>query len=349
MQLNKALTMGLGAALSLSLIACGGGPDIDQVKADFENPSGSTTNKDSVMSASSQANASGPVRALGASGVPGQSLTARGKVRGFGEVETLNRYAPLAEQSYYRIMHNESRPLRTAQTINGDCSNGEAERASEEIFNELALDAVFGGGGSASGSASFSMDMGSCTEGRVTGKVDVDMEIEISDNEFYFRITEKLNNVCETDGEKACLNGTLLLEASATADMNGQAGELQFYVAWEVDGTWEEMGQARSASLKGGVRTIIGGDGMGMGYGSIEYLVYAIDKDGNEYSYVYRLTANWDGVGGGNGSLEIRGSDGTLSCEFTAEMVTCTGSNGAADLTWTASEEVALSAEVYGG
>jgi hypothetical protein len=75
-------------------MACGG-PDIDQVKADFDNPSGSTTDKNSVMSASSQANASGSVRSLGASGVPGQSLTAKGKLRQFGEISMMKRYGPL--------------------------------------------------------------------------------------------------------------------------------------------------------------------------------------------------------------------------------------------------------------
>lgn len=344
MQLQKISGMGLSAVLTLGMIACGGGPDIDQVKQDFDNPTGSTKDKNAVMSASSQASASGSVRSLGASGVPGgQGLTAIGKIRGFDEVSVFNRYASQIERDYYRFMKNESRALRTAQFES--CGGAEAEAAFGDLYRELGVDAALGGGDSASASASFEMNLDACGDGSVTGAVKVEIEIELSENYFYYRITEELSNVCETTGDKACLDGTLLMEAEASVDASGQAGELSFIVAWEVDGTWEENGAKRAASVKGGVRTKIGGNG-DMGFASVEYLVYAMTPDGDEYSFVYEISANWDGVGGGQGMLKITGTDGTLECTYTAEMVSCTGSG---DISWTPDEEIALSGEVYGG
>ncbi len=341
MQLHKVSWMGLSAVLATGMIACGGGPDIDQVKEDFDNPSGSTQDKNAVMSASSQASASGSVRSLGASGVPGQGLTAIGKVRGFDEINMLKRYAPVIEREYYRNFRHESAPLRAAQF--DSCGGAEAEAAAEEIARELSVDAVLGGG-SASASASFEMNLDACDAG-VTGTVKVEMEVEFSQDYFYFRVTEELQNVCEIEGDRACLDGTLLMEAEAQTDASGEAGELSLIVAWEVDGTWEEDGARRAASVKGGVRTKVGGNGTS-GYGSVEYLVYAMTPEGEEYSFVYEISANWDGVGGGEGTLLIRGKDGQLECNYTAEMVSCTGSG---NINWTADEEIALSGEVYGG
>jgi hypothetical protein len=340
MFVKKVSWMGLSAALTVGMIACGGGPDIDQVREDFENPSGSTTDKTAVMSASSQASASGSVRSLGASGVPGQGLTAIGKVRGFGEVNMMNRYMPMMQQNYYRFFKNESAPLRTAEFE--ECGGAEAQAAGEEIAQELGVDVLLGGG-SASASASFEMNLDNCGAG-VTGTVKVEMEVELSENRLYYKITEELQNVCETEGEMACLDGTLLMEAELNANGENDASA-RVLVAWEVDGTWQENGAQRSASLKGGVKVEAAAMG-NAGSGSVEYLVYAITPDGEEYSFVYEISADWDGVGGGSGMLSIRGRDGELSCSYTPTMVSCTGSG---DLSWTAEEEIALSGEVYGG
>ena len=144
MRLQKVYGLGLGATLSLALIACGGGPDIDQVKADFENPSGSTKDKNAVISASSQAGASSSVRILGAAGVPGQGLTAKGKLRAFSELSMIERYAPFAERELYRLTKNETRALRTSDFIDS-CDAAAFEEASQELQNELGLDLAFGG------------------------------------------------------------------------------------------------------------------------------------------------------------------------------------------------------------
>src|SRR5262245_33029707 len=73
--------------LAVAVTACGG-PDIDKVKADFENPSGSTTDKSGVIAAQGKQSAAGNNSALSLAGggVPGFGLTATGRGSGFAKI-----------------------------------------------------------------------------------------------------------------------------------------------------------------------------------------------------------------------------------------------------------------------
>lgn len=136
------------------------------------------------------------------------------------------------------------------------------------------------------------------------------------------------------------------MEASAQSlDLSGGLGSLEFITAWELNGQWNEDGAQRQASLRGALRLVASNTG-GTDFGSIEYLFYVQTPDGTEASYILSITAESSGPNG-TATLEIRGSDGELTCTINSDgSGMCTG---AFDHTWTQEEYQGLSSDWYNG
>lgn len=316
----------LGAAfISFGLAACGGGPDIDKAKADFANPSGKTSDKNGVIAAQGKQDASGSAMQLGAGGLPGNSfgLSATGK-SGFAKASVARLMAPQAERLRALVQRDQYRSfgLTTAQD---DSSCGDAEASA--IFGEdLAADAA---DGEVSGSGSFTIDYSSCNIG-LTGSADYSIEYEITQTSMKFTIEVSMNNVCQED---ECVTGAMAMEMSAEGGL-GAAGTFQIITAWDLTSTHE----GKEIKSKGGIK--MGFDDQGTS--TIEILVYVNTADGEEWSYVLKATQDFDGAG----SLEIRGSDGELSCTWSADgSGQCTGDAGA--LEWSAEESDAVEGEEW--
>lgn len=324
---------------AFALTACGGGPDIDKVREDFNNPSGSTKDQKGVMAANGKRDASESALRL-TTGIPGAGLTATGKVYGIEKIGP--RY--MFERDIRRVWaHAQSKNLQALsaaqfddEPTSGDCNNSpEAQAAMEKLYADLIKDAVspFGGGGSASASTDFTVDLATCSNGELSGTLEVVMEVEFDSDSMRFAIEEKFIDVCEAQGQQACINGNLIMEATGMGLSGGEGGTLEFLTAWELDATWTEDGKALSAKTKGGIRLAADDNMFGM-----EYLIYVIDSSGEEVSYVMRFAANADG----SWTLEYEGADGKLSCTANADgSATCTGtdeSGAAFDLSWTDAE-----------
>jgi len=328
--------------LSLGLVACGG-DKIDQVREDFQNPSGSTSNKDAVIAVQAQSNGSSPVMGLASGGVPG-ALTAYGKTRPLDQV-SVRQWESRGEQLYQAWLDQRARPEVQSQPqalVGAGCaSSEEANAAFEEIWTELVIDAAFGFG-AASGDAEYNVDVDACSDGGLTGSLSVYLKIEADDDRFLFEVRQTMD-VCETSDAMACVKGETIMRASGSDD-GGSASTAEVLAYWDVESTWTDDGATRSAQIKGGVR--IGGMSSSAGDTStVEYLFYVRGPDGEEYSYVWVFSAS--NVGGVNeASWTLRGADGEITCTATEEMVSCTGS---ADISYTSAEADAVEAAWFGG
>lgn len=329
----------LGAlTASFALTACGGGPDIDQVRADFDNPSGSTKDKTGVMAANGKRDASESALNL-ATGVPGSAggLTAAGKFPGIQKVAPRVLWEENLRNLYNRKMAVEGQSLRVAQcqVPGGDagCANSpEANEAYLKLLQQLGVDAENPlAGGSGNASVSYTQDLGSCSGGDLTGTMEVSLEVTVETGKLSFTIEQEFSSACETEGAQTCIDGSFVMEASLTGTPEGGEGTFEFLTAWVLDATWQENGAQLSASTKGGIR-LAGGNGMF----AIEFLIYCKDSNGEEVSYVLRYRVNADG----SSVLEYKGADGELSCTVTADgNAQCTGS---AEMAWTDAEYVGV-------
>ncbi|MCB9646508.1 MAG: hypothetical protein H6730_07915 [Deltaproteobacteria bacterium] len=338
-------TLGLAAftSLSLGLVACGGDP-IDQIREDFQNPSGSTSNKEGVMAAQAQRDGANPVMGIAGAGIPGAALTAEGKTRALEQVSA-TAWAPKAlnmiRAARAAAKGSKQSFLTSAQFAGAGCSDDmAAQQAYEEIWQELILDAAFGVG-AASGDASYTLDVSSCSDGELTGSMTVEIKISISDEETKFEVKQTMD-ICEVGGAEACVNGETVMRATASGTSSEtEAAEILAY--WDVSGTWHEDASTYSAQLKGGVR-ITATSGTAGDTAGIEYLFYVKAPDGEEYSYVFSISAT--NVGGmGTVSWTIRGADGEITCTATETEVSCTGT---ADFTYTGAEAAAVADDWFG-
>jgi hypothetical protein len=327
-----------------AVVACGGGPDIDQVKKDFESPSGSVGSKDTVIAANGEREAGGPAIALAGGGVPGAALTSNDP--GLASLNVMRNFGERA-RSLYRGLRSGSKEqaLAVSQVDPGErCADSEVARmAYEEMITDLFLDALNPLGGDLNGSADYEIDLGTCSEGQLTGRLAVEIEVTLADNRFEFKVTEEFDEVCETNETAACVSGELIMEASANST-GESADNFTFVTAWELDTKWNDNGTSREATISGGLRIA----SMTMGTAqtsSIEYLFYVNDAEGEQVSYVWRLTADEMG----NVTFDIRGRDGSLSCAISNDggMCTAVGGDGTVTLTWTAAEAASLSEVHY--
>lgn len=347
----KRAIFGTTLFFSAALVACGG-PDIEKVKADFESPSGSTKDQSGVIAASSKRDGSSGVMALGAGGVPGQSLTAARPRRGFDQANLGRTWGKRAE-SLRDLLVTRKVPAQQQQNLGPSaCDNSpEARAAYEEMISGFVGDAL----GTAlnpfsdtiSGSASYTQDFSTCSNGELTGSADIELEYEFSENRFRFAVTYNLDNVCETAGDQACISGEMIAEALIEGD--DLMGQLSFTTAWQVDGSWNDDGTRREATLSGGVRIKLEGNQDGSGSATLQYLVYVNTPDGDEYSYVWEVVAQGDGQGNGSVTWRCRGSDGSIDChaDENGGMCTATDASGTVVVSWTRDQEAGLDEEWF--
>jgi hypothetical protein len=345
----RRLAYALPATLSLALIGCGGGPDINQVKADFDNPSGSVQSKDGMIAASGSLDASGSAVSVAGGGVPGNSLTAY--TRGFDQINMRRTWEWRARglRDYLNGKVTKHQALRQAQFGGDGCTNSaEAQGAFEEASQDFVADGINPFGNSKiEGSATYSQDFSACSGGELSGSAKVHIEILLEsngDNSGRLAITVQydLNNVCELNtAEKACLDGTMIMEAEAIGQ--NDFGSLTFTAAWDFAATWTDAGGARSASAKGGLKSSFEGDGTS-GSAKIEVLSYVNSPEG-EWSYVWSLDASYTG-GEGSATIGCRGSDGSVMCTIDDNGGMCTSSDGSS-VTWTTEESGTLDASWY--
>ncbi len=316
-----------GIALVMGAVACGGSdPDIEQIKADFNSPSGSVNDQTGVIAANGKREASGGV--LGLTGASGQALTATGKVQGLAQLNPQR----LLDQRFRRIYYLAEGRKLSALSVDGDdfgCDNSAAAMAAQQdLENDLARSLIFSGGRKISANASYSVDLSECAAD-LSGNVKFTLKVEITQSKVQMQVKQVLSNVCESSGANACVDGTLLADATAEG---GQAelSSLQFVTGWNLDASWDDEGVRQTAKTEGGVRLAATDDEF-----SIEYLVYCADSSGNRVSYILRIAGSeMDGL-----RLEMEGTDGKLSCtvKTTGEGV-CMGTDASGnsfEVNWT--------------
>lgn len=340
---------------TLLCVACGGGPDIEQIKADFDNPTGSVKSKDGMVAASSSLDASSSAVAVGGGGVPGQSLTATGKTVGFWQINVRRSWEARARaiRDTLNGRTTQLQALSEAQVESAGCDNSpEAQAAFEEVYGELFVDALnpFGSKSKVSASASFEQDFSACSGGELSGSAEVEIEVEIEASDensgrVAFTVKYGLNNVCElTTSEKACLDGAMVVEAEALG--TEELGRLTFTTGWELDATWTEDAVARAASIKGGLRSFFEGTDA-TASAKVEVINYVNTPEGDEWSYVWAFEGSFNGLEG-TATVECRGSDGSVSCTIDDAGGRCIASDGSS-IEWTAADESTLEGSWLGG
>jgi len=332
MQLKRS-SQWLVCALGVTAFACGGRPTIEEVKTHFENPTGSTGDKTALISATGKQEASETAQRVAGNGnaFGGLGLTAVGKKQGLDRLQAGSLFARQLNQ--LKAFTEGKREL----ALNGNMGDTDACVDEDEVnsaFTELFFSSALNNGKSASADFSYTIDLNECTKGEVTGTMAVDGEIELTENSFRFLIEEELTDVCETVGQKACVDGEFAIEMATTGNTEQEEiRSLSFTTAWFVTAAWDEDGSRMSAEAKGGMR-INADDTMA----KLEVLMFVVDKDGTEVSLVLRVTVNADG----SGTVEIRGTDGSLSCVINAdgsgecvELVNGAAVMGESKISWT--------------
>ena len=321
--------------------ACGSSaPTIDTVKENFENPTGSTNDRNAVIAANQKTTASGPATRLAGTGAGfGLGLTAVGKPVGIERLQVRRMFSNELRQLHGFVNGQGHQALLGELDGTGDnCGDDEAV---QDAVKKLSLKLLTGGSGKAS--FSYGADLAQCTGGELTGKMDVDGEIELSESKFRFLVKQGMNNVCEQGGDQACVTGEFVVEVAVQGGLSGlgstSASSAQVLSSWFLNATWTEDGAAREAELKGGLQVSTSDDGSV----SLEYLAFVMDDAGNEVSYVLSFNVAADG----SGTFECRGADGSITCTLQADgsgACTATDSAGTAEFSWTASEADAVSA-----
>lgn len=293
-------------ALGLALAACGGDvPSTSQIKADFESPSGSTKSKQTVAGAYTKNQAAGTASGLASSFSPLGGLSAAGQGSALERVGVARMMQPHLARLSQHVSGKVARGLSAATDFDA-CMD------SEEIGQELASSLATG---STSGSFDVDIDLSSCSGGQLTGSIAMSGSFDIDGESFVFEVSQVMTNVCETSGNKYCVTGEYLMEATMANE------QMSLVSGWYATATWEEDGAQRSLVTKGGVKLGLGGDA-----GSVEYLVYVTDENGEEVSLVLKIDTTADGTT----TVSIRGSDGSLDCTIDSSG----GGSCGGDLSW---------------
>lgn len=292
------LSIATTALFALGLAACGSNaPTVDQVKEDFNSPSGSTKSKQSVAGAYSKQSNSNTAASFAAGGFAGGGFGLTEKRA--GDVVRLTAINPFI--NYMKARTVGVRGFNLAEAQDASCFDPSS---------------VSGSGDASGGSFSVTVDLGACGDG-ATGTLTMDGEIEVDETAgtFKFNVEATYDQVCTTD-PAACIDGSMVMESESSL-----TGTASFFAGWFF--TITEDG--KTYETKGGIR--LDADG-GTGAASVEYLIYVKDENGQEVSLVLEATVD----GQGNSTLKITGSDGSISCTANADgSGSCEG-----DLSWDA-------------
>jgi hypothetical protein len=312
--------------MTVGLAACGGsnGPNVGQVKQDFDHPTGSAKDQQGVAAA---AGAQEQMTQSGAGftggGVPGFSLRAEDLVhRGFAPFVPHNFFSAQIDQFKNYVLGQSTFAL-------GDGTTTSRSSLFDSCIDKNKLeDQIKSQAGQSSFQVSLSIDLSACAGSGYTGSFDINMSGQIertaSTAKITLEMTASMHSVCET-ATGTCIDGGLAEEAivgGSTMGTSSSSGDFNFTLAWNWTATGKDKnGLVRSLSSKGGERLAAQSSG-GSGSAQYELLFYVKDGKGQEVSYVLRITA--DSMG--NATLEIRCSDGSLTCTRAADgSAMCSG------------------------
>jgi hypothetical protein len=297
------------AIMAAAISACGGGPDIDQVKKDFDNPSGSGKDKTGVIAASGKQDSTSSNGALGAAGggIPGFGLTAVGATK-------LSKVNPLTIIRPHFPMGRAYSALRVNQFEDDEAFFGPGCVDNADELNEASaeIQAAILSGEDAEVSFSIEIsDLSKC-DSSLSGGMEISYELAREGGKMSIEAEASYDNVCDSESG-ACLDGAFVISGYA----NGSDSEM--VMAWDLKATGpDDDGNEYTIETKGGIRMRSGAGGS-----SFEYLQYVKDSTGEEVSYVLKIGA--DAMG--NATLEFRCRDGNLSCAVstTTGAGACTG------------------------
>jgi hypothetical protein len=292
--------------VAMAISACGG-PDIDKVKADFENPSGSAKDKNAVIAANGKQNTAGNSSALSLAGggVPGLGLGSSAFTKIATKTIVARQIASIAQIGLHKS------ELR-AQAASPACfQSSDATQASQDLAE------AFMTGGSASASYSISVNLADCDVG-ASGSMEMSIDMKVDGQTISYDSEVTMNNVCE-EATGSCVDGGMAQQGAidlGSADMSNIFGSIKLVSAWDFTATFKDAaGKDQSIKSKGGLRIGYSSDANGES-GKIEYLEYVTDASGNEVSYVLIIEANSNG----DATLKIKCKDGELSCMFSESM-----------------------------
>ncbi len=287
--------LALVGALGATFIACGSDvPKADRVRADFQSPSGSVKDKSQLAEASISQDASSDLGVLAGGLNIGLGLSSQ-KQTGLARLEFSKQYGGVLRLLQDVLQGRSSRAL-SARDFSA-CTDG--DQISSAMQNSLSSAGT-------SGSFDFSIDLATCSSGELTGQMSVSGEFDVDTGaqKFTFTLTQKFTAVCETGGDKKCVDGEFLTEATFANDT------IEMVAGWAATATWTEDGKARKIDSKGGLKL----SGLGDDSGKVEYLVYVSLDDGTEVSFVLSIETSQSGT-----VIAYRGTDGNTQCTISSD------------------------------
>jgi hypothetical protein len=321
------------ALMSAGLAACGSsGPDLGQMQHDFDNPSGSGSDQQGLISATAkqEAGASSPVGSIAGGGVPGLALRAQGLPSSFAQLAPRAGGFAAFRDFYDRAMGREQ--LALGSSASSDCLAQQLTKGASghESVNGGSVDADF----------SVSVDLGACGGG-LSGSLDVEAKehIDTTSGQGNASLKYTFHHVCDSSTNE-CVDGGMAanftINGRATTTMGTTSGSLNetFIEGWDFTATGipDAMGAPQTIHFKGAIRSALdaqGTNGTGTANASVDYLVYVHSSSGQEVSYVVSITAMATSTGGmitGDVTVTIKCKDGTLTCSKSTDgSAMCTG------------------------
>lgn len=313
--MNRTLVSGITLFGAVALTACGSGPNVDQVRNDFDNPSGSISDQTGVVNAQAQVQGAGPGAELGSDPFAfiggGGALTAA-PAKGFRQAHAAHVLSPYFNRQLAQLRTGDH-SLRRFDLTDVDA---DFEACAAQLESQLSN--ISASPGDTSIDISVELDL-SCVEG-FSGSMRIDAKAELEDTRIDYEMTASYDQVCY---EGLCVDGDFAYEFALSLD--GLGGNADLFGAWN----FTVSGNGYDLTSKGGMRVAADDSSA-----SVEYLFYVADSDGNEVSYVLRAD-----VDASMATISVTGADGSITCTANADgSGACDG-----DLSWTAADIEAAS------
>jgi hypothetical protein len=331
---NLGITVGLVAGVA----ACSGpntGPNVDQVKADFDNPSGSAKDQQGVAAT---AGAQDNLESTGGAGftgggVPGFSLRAEGLVQtGFAPLIPHNLFADQIAELQDLVLGKQSFDLSgmsgmgsgaspSGSIISQCVSSKDVQQKFASQLQGAASDLKKSG--HASFDISTTVDFSNCPNSGYTGSFDIELKGDINERapsaSVTLEVSVNLHTACQTasgvciDGgiaEEDVINGSATVLSPNAGGARSGSGSISYLVAWDFTATKD----SQTITEKGGSRVSLSGAN-GMRDASVELLFYVANSERQLVSYVLKVSADSNGTV----TLELRCKDGNLTCTKMAD------------------------------
>ena len=312
----------LALCLALPLVACGGGGNsFDSLETQLASPTGSIMETDTVIAADEKRQSSDSLTELNGF-VPFSSGERMKRSLIFRSVQPLAR----GIEAFGGTTGTAYQPQDLGDP--GDDLNFDAD-CFDDLFDDLSDVNI--SENQISASYNDSVNVADCSS-TATGTIGVNLSYTIKGSiaseridSISFKGTINYQDVCETVGDKGCIDGTIQMGAKISETGVVSFDEITILSTWDLVVSWDEGGTRQSVDISGGLKLDLSDN-----LGKVEILIEATSSAGDNVSYAFEVTSTLGapficrGVDG-RATCTINQLDGSVSCNV----------DGGGTVTWT--------------